>query len=173
MFHVFGEDFSRLHLFFVVLIVSRFLSLLNLARDSPAFVRRQVVQSVWRWRWQKVEERIPALKHEAGGLGAHTYPIFRLLRAKPDAEWGPRDRAALRSAVCNRQRTQCRLHRAGMVSSRNCRLCVQLGYCIEEDTDPAYHGTLLHRIWKCPALEERRRQMVPRWLYASAASMQA
>ena len=52
-----------------------------------------------------------------------------------------------------------------MVSSRNCRLCVQLEYCAVEDTDPAYHGTLLHRIWKCPALAEHRRQMVPRWLY--------
>ena len=141
---------------------------LDLSRDSPAFVRDQVSQSVWRWRWRRVEERIPALRTGKGGFGAHLQPVFRLLRAKASKQWGPREQGALRSAFANRQWTQCRLYSAGLASSRNCRLCVRFGVCDEGDTDPAHRGTLLHRIWTCPVTEAFRQKMVPTWLYAAA-----
>ena len=82
--------------------------LLDLTRDSPAFVRKQVVQAVQRWRWQKVEERVPALQSAAGGLGAHIRPIWQLLQARPCKHWGYREKGALRSTFTNRQWTQCR-----------------------------------------------------------------
>eukprot|EP00973_Karenia_brevis_P001455 197806-Karenia_brevis.AAC.1 len=53
---------------------------------------------------------------------------------------------------------------AGKAMSRNCRLCVELGFCKEDDPDPKHSGTLLHRIWTCPALEKHRRAMVPHGL---------
>ena len=109
---------------------------------------------------------MPGLKSKAGGFGAHMQPIFRLLQAKPSPQWGAREKGALRSAFANRQWTQCRLHSAGMASTKNCRLCVQLGYCTQDDPDPRHWGTLMHRIWTCPATESIRSKMVPAWLYA-------
>jgi len=106
------------------------------------------------------------LRRGAGGFGAHVQPIFRLLQAKPSKQLSWRERGALRSAFTNRQWPQCRLHSAGLVSTRNCRLCVQLGFCGADDPDPVHHGTLLHRIWLCPATESVRREMVPSWLLA-------
>jgi hypothetical protein len=138
---------------------------IDLTRDSPAFVRQQVALSVSRWRWREVEKRIPALRSGTGGLGALMQPIFRLLHSKPGEYWGHKEQGALRSAFTNTQWTQCRLQGAGLASSKNCRLCVQFGFCTEEDTSTAYHGTLLHRIWTCPVTESIRREKVPMWLY--------
>ena len=137
---------------------------IDLTRDSPAFVRRQVSDSVRRWRWRSVERRIPSLRRGAGGFGAYLQPIFRLLQAKPSEHWGRREKGALRSALTNRQWTQCRLHSAGLARNKNCQLCVQLGYCAEDDADPKHRGTLLHRIWLCPAMEPFRQSLVPSWL---------
>lgn len=135
-------------------------------RDSPAFVRNQVSESVRRWRWQNVESRIPSLIRGVGGFGAHLQPIFRLLQGKQSEQWGPSQKGALRSTLSNRQWTQCRLHSAGLASTKNCWLCVQLGFCSADDPDPVHRGTMLHRIWLCPATESARKDMVPSWLYS-------
>ena len=116
---------------------------LDLCRDSPAHVRSEVKAAVWRWRWRKVEEKIPALHSGQGGHGAHLHPIFRLLQSRPSVNWGPQEQGALRSVVANRQWPQARLYSAGKVASRNCRLCVGLGFCNEEETLEAlgYHAS--------------------------------
>ena len=137
---------------------------LDFTRDSPAYIQTEVRKSVWRWRWRRLEERIPSLRAGDGGWGAHIQPIFRLLNMRPRDGWGPREQGALRSAVCNRQWPQSRLHQAGKVASPNCRLCVNSGICDANSSDWRHRGTLLHRIWLCPVLEEARRNMVPEWL---------
>ena len=140
---------------------------IDLCRDPPAYVRDEVRASVWRWRWRNVEAKIPAVRNGLGGDGALFCPIFQLLRAKHSSQWGSKEKAGLRSVIANRQWTQTRLHSAGMVLSRNCRPCVQLGYCTEADDNPAYWGTLLYRAWTCPATEDFRSRMVPQWLRAA------
>ena len=51
------------------------------------------------------------------------------------------------------------------VGSVNCQLCVRAGRCAPDSLDPAFRGTLLHRIWTCPVLEDFRHQYAPQdWL---------
>ena len=71
---------------------------------------------------------------------------------------------ALMSTLSNKQWPQQRLHKAGLSEFRNCRLCVAFGHCDPADPDPKHSGTLLHRLWVCPVLEEARQKFVPRWL---------
>ena len=56
--------------------------------------------------------------------------------------------------------------RAGFVTSPNCQLCVRFGLCDPHDPEPRHRGTLLHRLWVCPVLEEQRQALVPAWLLA-------
>ena len=42
---------------------------LDLTRDSPALVRQRVQDAVWRWRWRRVEAKLPCLVQEGGGYG--------------------------------------------------------------------------------------------------------
>ena len=137
---------------------------LDFTRDAPSFIQCEVRKAVWRWRWRKLEQTVPALKTEPGGVGAHFHPIFKLLNARPSEQWGPKEQGALRSVVANRQWPQVRLHQAGKATSRNCRLCVAMGLCAEDGRNPLYWGTLLHRMWTCPATAEHRKNMVPAWL---------
>ena len=80
------------------------------------------------------------------------------------AHWG------LQSTISNKPWPQARLRSAGLATSSNCSLCVALGYCDPEDPNPAYRGTLLHRLWICRALEDERVRLVPSWLLTQARS---
>ena len=51
-----------------------------------------------------------------------------------------------------------------MTNTKNCQLCCALGFCDESDTDPRFTGTLLHRIFTCPATKTFRDRFAPQWL---------
>eukprot|EP00974_Lingulodinium_polyedra_P064471 6228613-Lingulodinium_polyedra.AAC.1 len=89
--------------------------------------QRCVQQSVWRWRWRRVEQRHPHLVQGEGGHGVFVQPLFRLLDGKMGDAWGPTEKGALRSAFANRQWPQARLYQAGLADSPNCWLCVRAG----------------------------------------------
>ena len=77
---------------------------LDLSVDPPAFIRKEVRNAVWRWRWRRIEAKHPALVQLDGGFGAHMGPIFRLLNDKCRISgWKGEHKGALRSAVLNRQ----------------------------------------------------------------------
>ena len=140
--------------------------------DSPAFIKRACDDSVRRWRWRAIELRLDSLDSGGAGAGAIVQPLFSLLNPQrsPDAAWGPRQRAGLRSAVANRQWPQARLHRAGLASSPECQFCLELaraavaspeGHMTHIDIGQLPRGTLAHRIWRCPATEPLRQEYVP------------
>ena len=52
---------------------------IDFTRDSPAMAQRFVQQSVWRWRWRRVEARHPHLVQGAGGHGLSTLQALRRL----------------------------------------------------------------------------------------------
>ncbi len=143
--------------------------------DSPAQVRVLVDRSVRRWRWRRVEAKCPSLRQADGGYGAHTYPLFRLINSRKltSCDWSHEHVGALCSAMANRQWTQCRLAGAGFVPPhcKACRLCVAHGLCDSECTDPKFLGTLVHRIWTCPAAEPQRQKLVPSALLRRVASL--
>ena len=62
---------------------------IDLCRDSPAFVREEVVMSVKRWRSRRIEGRMPFLKQKEGGYGIHIMPIHKLLNGPSSEDWGP------------------------------------------------------------------------------------
>ena len=136
---------------------------LQLTRDSPALVSHMVEQAVRRWRWSRVEAKLPALGSGGAGHGPFFAPIYKLLDASAK-DWGHKERGACRSVVANRQWPQDRLFKAGLVDNFNCRLCVEFGLCDAEDPDPRHRVTLTHRHWLCPVFEPQRMQLVPRWL---------
>ena len=77
-----------------------------LTSDSPARVSALVVEAVWEWRWARVALRIPALRPPPGrpNLGPCWRPLARLLDPSVRVRgWTTSLRAALRSAVTNRQ----------------------------------------------------------------------
>ena len=95
---------------------------LNFAVDSPSFVKRAVCQSVRRWRWRAIGIRTDGADPDGCGDGSFMLPIFRLLdpsKQCSNVEWGPAQRAGLRSALAGRQWTQDRLH-ADPLRSVNC-----------------------------------------------------
>ena len=51
-------------------------TLLDFTRDSPAMIRREVCEAVRRWRWRRIEKRLPALIQGDGGYGLHIQPLF-------------------------------------------------------------------------------------------------
>jgi hypothetical protein len=137
---------------------------LDFSRDPPAMVQRLVRQSVWRWRWRRVETQLPCLVQGLGGHGAFVQPLFKLFNCSDRADWGAREKGALRSAFSNRQWPQARLYQAGFVTSPNCRLCILAGVCDESTTDPRFTGHLVHRILTCPATTRYRNSTAPRWI---------
>ena len=144
---------------------------LDLRVDPPAHVVQLIVESVWRWRWRRVEAKFPHLAQEGGGHGPFIEPIFKLLSAKPSASWGASHQGALRSVLANRQWTQTRLHRAGLASTRNCRLCVEYGLCDPEDPHPQWTGHAFHRCFTCKVTQPFREENAPRWLLQKVASL--
>ena len=141
---------------------------LDLTRDSPAMVRCCIRDSVWRWRWRRLEANHPHLKQDEGGHGILVRPLFRLLSSSNQPEWGREQRGALRSAIMNRQWTQARLFRCGWTDTPNCKLCIAMGYCTPENRDHGFAGTLLHRVITCPALQQYRDRFAPPWIASMA-----
>ena len=101
---------------------------LDFCVDSPAFVKAAVDESVRRWRGRNIGRRLAGADPDGLGLGPSLACIYRLLdprRCTGDDDWGPRERAGLRSAVANRQWPQARLCRAGLAESPDCQFCVK------------------------------------------------
>ena len=138
---------------------------LNMYRFSPIEMKEEVDRAVRRWRWRRVEVRVPSLSSARGGFGAFVHPVFKMLQASGTSpEWGPKQQGGLRSTLTNRQWPQSRLWTAQMVATRNCKLCVAHGFCSVDEDDPRYAGTLTHRIWTCPVMQSERGRLVPKWL---------
>ncbi len=159
-------------------------SQLHLCVDSPAFVKDKVCEAVRRWRWRSIEERLPSLDSGGLGAGAAIQPIFRLLDPRADGgeDWGPRERAGLRSALANHQWPQARLFRAGLASTRECQLCLAVartahaaaGEAVDTlDLEQIPSGTLAHRIWSCGVTEPQRRRLAPPELRREARDLLA
>ena len=93
-------------------------------------------------------------------------PIWRLLNPFYDSgsDWGPAERAGLRSAFLNRQWPQARLHQAGLAASPGCRFCAAVVSDSPGSAGPASEsapaGTLAHRLWGCPVTEAQRVALV-------------
>ena len=142
---------------------------LNFAVDSPSFVKRAVCQSVRRWRWRAIGIRTDGADPDGCGDGSFILPIFRLLdpsKQCSNVEWGPAQRAGLRSALAGRQWTQDRLHAAHLAPSPECQLCCAAAQWAAERGSrecrhPVARGTLAHRLWECPVTEAWRVRTAP------------
>ena len=141
---------------------------LDFCLDSPAFVRTAVDDAVRRWRGRNIGRKLAGTDPDGMGLGPNFASMYRLLdprRNTEDAEWGPRERAGLRSACANRQWPQARLCSAGLAELPGCQLCVkaqalrhelaaasfpdeQHGATVVVTTDGIPRGTLGHRVWE-------------------------
>ena len=122
--------------------------------DSPAMIKGLVIDAVSRWRWRRLEDKYPALDSGGLGTGAAWRPISKALNMKATGTWTNEHKAALKSAVSGRQWSQQRKHKANLVTSNLCQLCLDLpggNQC----------GTLLHR-WVCPALAPFRQEHMPK-----------
>ncbi len=142
---------------------------LNLTLDPPIVVKREVDDAVRRWRWRQVTAAAPHLAaHGDDTEGACIAPIRLLLRvASRTRAWTAGHQAALRSAVCNAQWPQARLHSAGLAADPFCKYCEAEGVAGEgqRDGDSAQQqqrqrpfqslaaepprGTTIHRILQC------------------------
>ena len=88
-----------------------------------------VAESVRRWRWRSVASRVPSLAANGGEAnGPFLQPILKVLeaRAKPQDDWDWQQRAALKSALLNRQWPLQRLHAARLADTDGCNLCATL-----------------------------------------------
>ena len=135
---------------------------LKLTRDSPAFVKQRVTESVLRWRGRAIAKRFALGAEGEGDVGAHLHPIMRLLaKGTGEGDWTWEHRGALRSAVTGRQWTQSRLFRAGLADAQACQLCVATLRCEPCSSDPRFTGTLMHRHCTCPSREGFRDRHMP------------
>ena len=131
-------------------------AIIDLMVDSPAYVKGAVCDSVSRWRWRRVEAKLPALESGGRGLGAWDLPIRSALNMRNCESWGPEHKGAYKSVAAGRQWTQQRLFSAGLVESKLCQLCLHL-------PGGGHIGTALHRL-TCPALHSFREQCMPKWI---------
>ena len=127
--------------------------IIDLLKDSPAYVKGLAVDAVQRWRWSRIEKKLPWLAIGPRGAGAWWLPISRALRLTNSDGWGAAHKGALKSAIMDRQWTQQRLHAAHLADDSLCRLCLEL-------PGGQQVGTLLHRTC-CPALVDFNRQFMP------------
>ena len=95
----------------------------NLALDSPAFVKGEVTNAVGKWRWRNVESSFSALRNASTGVGAWWKPVLAVLRQPNSEGWGYPQKAALKSAIMGRQWPQQRLTEAKLVDDSRCQLC--------------------------------------------------
>ena len=127
-----------------------------------------------------MEARFDSINSDGLGAGAAIEPIFRLLDPRhggaADDEWGPQQRAGLRSAFANRQWPQQRLHTAGLAESPECQLCLAVAQAAlprpdEVDRSQIPLGTLAHRCWTCGVTAPLRRRLVPQRLVDQAQEL--
>ena len=135
-------------------------------KDPPAMIKKMIHEAVRRWRWRLtgIVEGSPDREEE---VEVDWKPVADLIaRGKwrePD-EAGKRrmeviskgEQAALRSAVVGGQWPQVRLYQAGLCEVPWCALCLAFGVEVR--------GTLAHRIYRCPHVEERVGMRRPREL---------
>ena len=153
---------------------------LDFCVDSPAFVKAAVDESVRRWRGRNIGRKLAGTDPDGLGLGPNFVSLYRLLdprRNTEDDEWGPRERAGLRSARTNRQWPQARLCSAGLAESPECQLCVKAQAlrhvlvdanvpvaqplsAVSGTTNGIPRGTLGHRVWECAVTDRQRRRLV-------------
>ncbi len=129
---------------------------LELRRDPPCVVKREVHGAVRRWRWRRIclTNGYPFGKSDDGGEVC--LDVFRRLlspRAR-GATWTAAHQSALKSALVNGQWCQQRLFSASMADDPFCKLCQRCGVargdavggpvCAEPPT-----GTLYHRLAEC------------------------
>ena len=145
---------------------------LDLAVDPPVVVARECDAAVRRWRWRLVEKAVPSLDSGGAGRGPNFAPVLTLLRPRSEsASWSADFRAALRSAVLDRQWPQARCFAAGFASHNRCCLCLaaamtQHGASGADDLPPDVLeavpvGSLMHRVCSCPAHREDRARHAP------------
>ncbi len=145
---------------------------LDLAIDPPIVVARECEDAVRRWRWRVVEETVPSLASGGAGFGADFSPVLKLLRPSSEStEWTAEYRGALRSAVLGRQWPQARCYAAGFTDHNRCCLClsnvlsahgVQSAADLPADVFAAVpFGTLMHRVFSCPAHRDARTRYAP------------
>ncbi len=65
-------------------------------------------------------------------------------------------KSVVASVACNATWTQARRFEAGLIDDPTCLLC------------KAARDDMFHRIWTCPAVEDKRREVVPPWLLQEA-----
>ena len=93
--------------------------------DSPAMSKKEVVRSVQRWRWRRMQKGLPRLAKGGDGAGAVMEPVYGLLKSnRNDAGWNPVLRGCLRSVVAGRQYPQVRVKAAGWAKHDKCLFCL-------------------------------------------------
>ena len=117
-----------------------------LRQEAPAAVQREVREAVRRWRWRRVHARLPALSSlgEEHPSGPFVEPLYHALsRAARGPHWTAEQQGALRAAIIGRHWTQSQKYRvfgADSMTSPNCRLCVERGFCTDFSEDPSSGG---------------------------------
>ena len=133
-----------------------------LTRDSPSYVKDQVTAAVKRFIAKEIDEDLPMLKSH--GRGPISKGMRRALKHSKKLSsihllWDSSCASFLRSAACNGQWTNCRLHRAGLSPSNLCNLCndavgslehrhtcartaVARGKCVEDEECTAFVNKL-------------------------------
>ena len=105
---------------------------LRLHLDSPAVVVTEVIESVKRWRWRRVERGLPQLSRNGSGRGPLLEPIWRLLKGTgKGTKLSEAEKGCLRSLIANRQFTQSRMKACGWADHDRCTVCLQA--IVEED----------------------------------------
>ena len=99
---------------------------IDLTRDSPAFVKCQITAAVKRKIAREIDDILPMLK--SYGRGPITKGLRRASKTSKKLNsihpsWEDTCASQLRTAVCNGQWTNSRLHRAGLTSNKDCKLC--------------------------------------------------
>jgi len=120
--------------------------LIDMETDSPQFVKDEVTNNVRRAVAKELDTALPMLR--SGGNGPIMSGFGKIFKRNKKLHlnhtlWKNEYAASVRSAACNGQWPQSRLHSAGLVVSPNCMLC------------GASQGTLGHR-HHCPTTVEAR-----------------
>lgn len=130
--------------------------MIYLSVDSPRFVHRVVRAAVDRWRWRRIEDKMPAFHSSGAGRRAAWRPVLCVLGRRDSTNWGPEHQGVLFFLTIGKQWTQQRLHRAGLADSNLCQLRFDL-------LGGGQVGRLLHGCF-CSALRSFRGAHRPGWI---------
>ncbi len=139
---------------------------LRLDTDPPVVISRRVEAAVERWRANRLERTYPHLESGGAAAGAYLAPVANLMHRNAATEaWGPRQRAALRSAVVRGQWPQHRLCIARLATSPVCKFCEHDHGEDEDDVGAEAvsipSGTEFHRVYECrPNLQIVRAHLI-------------